>query len=371
MVYTVKWGILATGSIARRFAIDLLIDPSTRGVHDVEHKVVAVGSSSDITKAQNLIQEIGAPASTAAYGNYEDLVNDANVEVIYVATPQNCHYANCKSALEAGKHVLCEKPFTINAKQLIHLKQIAEKKNLFLMEALWTRYFPLVLDLQNKLFEERVIGKIFRTYADFSINLDMDNISHSHRLIDPGLGGGALLDLGIYALTWVFLVNYWDPNNERNAPRFNGTIVKTAISGVDEHTCISFAFDTAGSAAVATTSLSSSSSHQAPVRIEGSKGVVTVQGIACCPSSYTVYKYVKQGAIGDELLDQGEVHSFPLPEGRGMHWQADEVARCLRDGKRQSDRMSLNESILITSVMDKVRADNDFRFPDELEATHD
>jgi predicted dehydrogenase len=364
MVYTVKWGILATGSIGRRFAIDLLIDPTTRGVNDIKHEVVAVGSSSSIEKAEQLIKTIGAPASTAAYGSYDELVNDPNVDVIYVATPQNCHYANTKSALEAGKHVLCEKPFTINAEQIKHLKQIAEEKNLFLMEAVWTRFFPLVLDLQKKLFEDRVIGKVHRTSADLGRDLDLDNISYSHRLIDPGLGGGAMLDMGIYALTWVFLINYWDPDNKRTAPRFHGTMIKTPISWVDEHTAIVFAFDEGRTSAVATTSMSSASDCEAPIRIEGSKGVVTVQWAPYSPASYTVYKYIDKEQVGD-----GEVHTFPIPVGRGMFWQADEVARCLRDGKKESDRMSLDESILITSVMDKVRFDNDFRYPEHLEST--
>jgi predicted dehydrogenase len=364
MVYTVKWGILATGAIARQFTKDLLVDPTTRGANDIKHEVVAVGSSSSVEKSKEFIKAVGAPASTAAYSNYDDLVHDPNVDVIYVATPHTYHYENAKSALNAGKHVLCEKPFTINAEQIKHLKQIANEKNLFLMEAVWTRYFPLVLDLQKKLFEDKIIGKIHRTSADLGVNFGLDDLPYTSRLIDPKLGGGALLDLGIYALTWVFLINYWDPDNKLKAPRFNGTIIKTPISGVDEHTAITFAFDEGRTSAVATTSMSSPSNREAPIRIEGSKGVVTVQWAPYSPASYTVYKYIDRERVGE-----GEVHPFPIPAGRGMFWQADEVARCLQAGKKESDRMSLDESILVTSIMDKVRYDNDFRYPEHLEAT--
>lgn len=361
MVYTVKWGILATGSIAKSFTKDLLIDPSTRGVSDVGHQVVAVGSSSSVEKAKEFIKEVGAPASTVAYGNYDELVKDPNVDVIYVATPHPFHYANTKSALEAGKNVLCEKPFTINTEQLKSLTKIAKEKNLFLMEAVWTRYFPLVLDLQKKLFKDKVIGKILRTYADLAINFNLDTISPNHRLIDPKLGGGALLDLGVYALTWTFLINYWNPDNKFKAPRFTSTILKTPKSGVDEHTAMTFAFDEGQTSAIATASMSSASNQEAPVRIEGSKGVITVQWATYRPTSYTIYKY-----IDNEKLGEGEVHNFPIP-GHGMFWEADEVARCLQAGKKESERMTLDESILISSIRDKVRYDNDFWYPSPLE----
>lgn len=366
MVYSVKWGILATGSIAEAFANDLLVDPTTRGLHDIKHEVVAVGSSSQVEKAKEFIKKIGAPATTAAYGNYDDLVKDPNVDVIYVATPHTFHYENTKSALEAGKHVLCEKPFTINAAQLKHLRDIAKAKNLFLMEAVWTRYFPLVLDLQKQLFENKIIGKIHRVYSDLGVDFDVENAPSTSRMIDPALGGGALLDLGIYALTWVFLINYADPDNKRQAPKFSGNIIKLARTGVDEHTAITFAFERGKTMAIATTSMSSPSNHDACVRIEGSEGVVTVQWATYQPASYTVQKFIKTG--NDKKLSPGDVRKFKIPGGRGMFYEADEVARCLKAGKLESDRMSLDESILITSIMDKVRYDNDFRYPDHLEA---
>ena len=133
--FQLKWGILATGGIAESFARDLWPNPETRGVKDIEHVVVAAASSSSADRAQAFLKEVRAPDSAKAYGSYKELVNDPNVDIIYVATPHSHHYQNARLALEAGKNVLCEKAFTTNAKQLEVLIKIAKEKNVFLMEA--------------------------------------------------------------------------------------------------------------------------------------------------------------------------------------------------------------------------------------------
>lgn len=133
--FQLKWGILATGGIAETFSRDLWVNPETRGVKDIEHVVVAAASSSSADRAQAFLKEVRAPETAKAYGSYQELVNDPNVDIIYVATPHSHHYQNVRLALEAGKDVLCEKAFTTNAKQLEILVKIAKEKNLFLMEA--------------------------------------------------------------------------------------------------------------------------------------------------------------------------------------------------------------------------------------------
>lgn len=133
--FQLKWGILATGGIAESFARDLWPNPETRGVKDIEHKVVAAASSSSSKRAEDFLKEVRAPEGAKAYGSYKELVQDPNVDIIYVATPHSHHYQNVRLCLEAGKNVLCEKAFTTNAKQLEVLVKIAKEKNLFLMEA--------------------------------------------------------------------------------------------------------------------------------------------------------------------------------------------------------------------------------------------
>ena len=153
--YVCKWGILATGWIAEMFAKDLLIDPSTRSVSDVEHRVVAVASSTSAARASEFLTKIGVSADSAkAYGSYEELVADADVDIIYVATPHSHHYANTLLALRAGKHVCCEKPFTINAAQTEHLVRVAREQKRFLMEAVWIRFFPIVKEIQRLIHDD-------------------------------------------------------------------------------------------------------------------------------------------------------------------------------------------------------------------------
>lgn len=187
---------LTANTITRHlvFVRDLLRDPNLRDASDVSHTVVAVASSSAKDRAEKFIADTGIPAPCAAYGSYEELVADANVDVVYVATPHSHHFQNVMLALEAGKNVLCEKAFTVNAAQAKILCETAKKKNLFLMEAVWTRYFPLSVQVRN-LIKEGAIGEVLRVVADNSFG---DNVEErwgtQHRMVNKDLAGGCLLD---------------------------------------------------------------------------------------------------------------------------------------------------------------------------------
>lgn len=142
MVYTCRWGILATGGIASKFAKDLMEDPAKREVDDVRHEIVAIASSTSKDRAEDFVRRMGIDKAHSreinCYGTYEELVENPEVDIVYVATPHSAHYENCKLALEAGKSVLCEKAFTINEPQAAHLIEIAREKKVFMMEAVWT-----------------------------------------------------------------------------------------------------------------------------------------------------------------------------------------------------------------------------------------
>lgn len=125
---TIRWGILATGGIAQTFTKDLLCDPKTRGVDSIVHTVVAAASSSSADRAQQFLKDVGAPSDAKAYGSYQDLVNDESIDIVYVATPHSHHYQNAMLCLEAGKNVLCEKAFTVNAAQAKALIKKAKEK---------------------------------------------------------------------------------------------------------------------------------------------------------------------------------------------------------------------------------------------------
>ena len=170
------------------------MDPSTRGVTDVAHTVTAAASASGTERAQKFLQEMKVGADAKAYGEYAQLAADPNVDVVYVATPHSHHYQNVMLCLEKGKHVLCEKSFTVNAAQTERLVQVAREKKLFLMEAVWTRCFPLSIRIREAI-QAGEIGQVQRTFADLSLCKDVEkDFGTKHRMVNMDLAGGAMLD---------------------------------------------------------------------------------------------------------------------------------------------------------------------------------
>ncbi len=174
-----------------------MIDPSTRKVSDVKHTVTAAASSSSSSRAKQFLETCKCPSSAVAHGSYEELVKDPNVDIIYVATPHSHHYQNTMLCLLAGKHVLCEKSLTVNAAQAKTLVQTAKEKQLFLMEAVWTRFFPLSIEIR-KTIENGELGAVHRVIADLSFGQDVENTwgadGAKHRMVNMDLAGGAMLD---------------------------------------------------------------------------------------------------------------------------------------------------------------------------------
>ncbi|KAI9374542.1 hypothetical protein BJX61DRAFT_532284 [Aspergillus egyptiacus] len=377
--YNVRWGILATGWIADTFVRDLLHDPSTRDASDISHTVVAVSSSTSSSRAEKFISDTGIPAPCAAYGSYEELVADPNVDVVYVATPHSHHFQNAMLALEAGKHVLCEKAFTVNAAQTKILVETARKKNLFLMEAVWTRYFPLSIEVRD-LIQKGAIGEVLRVTADLSFgDHPEEKWGTEHRMVNKDLAGGALLDLGIYSLTWVFQALYHTlPKDARKPPsRVSAHITPYHLTGADEATTILLSFPTTTpsnpthpgeSQAVASTHLrvwtdpDTKNSARPAIRIQGTKGEIQVDGPAFRPEVYRIIPIKGGGEVKEKKF------AFPAG-GKGMYWEADEVARCLRDGKLESETLDWEESIVIMEVMDEARRQNGLTYPEKIEST--
>ncbi|KAJ5766884.1 uncharacterized protein N7511_004500 [Penicillium nucicola] len=381
MVFDLRWGILATGGIAQTFVEDLLRDPTTKGVTDVKHTVVAVASSSSKASADSFVEKLKIPQPCATYGSYAEAVNDANVQAIYVATPHSHHFQHAMLALEAGKHVLCEKAFTVNAAQAKILCETAQKKGLFLMEAVWTRYFPLSIEVR-RLVQTGAIGEVLRVVSDLSIGDEPETAwDLTHRMVNKDLAGGALLDLGVYALTWVFQILYHTlPPSQRKAPsQVVSHMSKFAATGADEDTTMLITFPTTTpsalpnrtSHAVAMTAFRVASdpdnrgSAGPSIQIHGTKGHIQVFGPAYRPERFRVVPTAQSG-------DASNVQdvSMPIPDdARGMFWEADEVARCLRDGKLESEGLPWDESIAIMEVMDQVRQQGGLTYPERLEST--
>ncbi|KAK9364337.1 hypothetical protein V1509DRAFT_636706 [Lipomyces kononenkoae] len=360
MPYIARWGIVATGWISERFFVDLLVDPASRGVGDVLHKPFAVASRS-LASAEKFIASHGnGTEGIKAYGSYDELFADPDVDIVYVGTPHSAHYEVSLSALKAGKHVLCEKIFTVNAAQARHLAEYAKSRHLFIMEAVWVRFFPLALELRKKLHEEKVIGNIRRVTAELA-HTDFPN--SASRLFDPLLAGGALFDIGVYPMTWIQLICYHHPENKKSPPsKVTSCMLKTS-SGVDESTVITMVWDAPQIVSVATCSFAFESPQDCAIRVQGDLGELIIPRPAYRPTAMTVKLY-KNENIQDESIT---TYNFPIPGPTGLFWEADAVARDIRDGKIVDELCSVEETVFVMELLDLVRQQNDLKYPDEIE----
>lgn len=314
----VRWGILGTGGIAQSFVTDLRLTDS--GV------AVAVGSRS-LESADRFADEFGI---ASRHGGYEELVADPDVDVIYVATPHPMHYDNAILALLAGKHVLVEKPFTMNAAQAREIVRVAREHGLFAMEAMWTRFGPHVAVIRDWL-ARGLLGDIVTVTADHGQWFAEDA---SFRLFAPALGGGALLDLGVYPVSFASMV--------LGTPSRIMAMSDPAFTGVDAQTSMLFGYDS-GAQAVLTCTLRAKSPTRAA--IVGTDARIEVAGDFYAPAAVTLIP-----------RDGDPVRVESVHEGRGLRHQADEVARRLAAGEAESPLMPLDETISIMETMDEVLA---------------
>jgi predicted dehydrogenase len=316
MTTPLRWGILGTGKIAHTFANDLrLID---------EGVVVAVGS-----RSQQSADSFGDEFAVATrHGSYESLVADPNVDVIYVATPHPQHRDNALLALEHNKPVLVEKAFTMTGAEARELVATAQTKNLFLMEAMWTRFLPHVVAVRE-LLAQKVLGDIVSVMADHGQWFAQDR---SSRLFAPELGGGALLDLGVYPVSFASMI--------LGKPQRVTAMVTSAFTGVDGQTSMLFGYE-GGAQAILTCTSSARSATRAS--IVGSEGRIDIDGPFYAPTSFIL-----------KLCNGKSDHFEFVHQGRGLNYQAVEVARCIEAGLTESPTMPLDETIEIMDTMEQV-----------------
>ncbi|TFK26237.1 NAD(P)-binding protein [Coprinopsis marcescibilis] len=375
-LYQLRWGIISTGYIATSFVKDLLVDPKTRDTRDVAHKVVAVGSRT-VESAQAFIDRlIPENDEVKAYGSYDGVFADETVQAVYIGTPHTFHYDNALAAIKAGKHVLCEKPVTTNSAELRSLIAAAKEHSVFFMEAMWTRFQPLVKEVK-KIAESGDLGKPVVLHADLSGDFDIHNIQTTHRILDPALGGGALLDLGPYPLVWAIIALYENPaNNKAHPSRVTGAMVKTPISGVDSSTGFTLTFDptvssNTESSLAAQALLSCSITLDAPtpgVTIRFERGTITIEPPIYCPKTFKV-TYLNKGVQqeGAKAASEGSFSKTFEYVGKGWHFQADEVARCISQGKLESNLWGHDKSLLEMEIFDEVRKQGNYVFPPGVE----
>ncbi|ORY88343.1 NAD-binding protein [Leucosporidium creatinivorum] len=374
-----RWGIMGTGWISSKFVLDLLVAPATRGVSDVAHEVYAVGSRGE-GKAKTFVDTYYKEAGVAGaekvklHSSYESLLADEGVQAIYVGTPHSHHYQNVHAALSAGKNVLCEKAFTANADQAKALVALAREKNLFLMEAVWTRFQPFAYKLQE-ILRSGVIGEIRSAQAELNVDFTKTaKADPSHRLVNPDLCGGSLLDLGPYPWTQLFLALMPEPSTgaAHPLPKIAASMTKT-FTGVDCSTIAVIQFPQPDGRVVhgtLTTSQDSQTPHGRVSVVQGNLGYVEVQWATYRPEGlvYKSWKTEEEYAEGGKPEKEESFSFVPRPGGIwGFAWEADEVARCLRDGKKESERMPLRDTVLMMEVFDEIRKQGELVYPEAVE----
>ncbi|MFY1688231.1 Gfo/Idh/MocA family protein [Plantactinospora sp. WMMB782] len=328
----IRWGVLGTGWIAGRFVEDL------RRLPDAE--VVAVGSRT-AAAAGRFASRYAIPH---AHGSWAGFAADDRVDVVYVATPHASHHAATALCLDAGRPVLCEKPFTLNADQAADLVARARAAGLFLMEAMWMRCVPAIRRLVT-LVRDGAIGQPRLVQADFGLVGPDDP---GHRLRDPALGGGALLDLGVYPVTLAQML-LGEPDSVTG-------VATLSRHGVDETTALVLGYP-GGALASLTCSIVADTPWTATVC--GSAGRIELGRGFFRPARLSLY-------TGD-----GEPRTIEVPyQGEGFVHEAVEVMRCLRAGLTESPLAPLADTVGVLRVTDAVRARTGVRYPADDEWRH-
>jgi dihydrodiol dehydrogenase / D-xylose 1-dehydrogenase (NADP) len=312
----IGWGILGPGAIATKFVTDL------RQLDDA--RLLAVGSRS--------LDRASAFAEThdfeRAYGSYAELVGDADVDVIYVATPHPFHCESTLLCLEHGKAVLCEKPMGVHAGQVGDMIASAREHGVFLMEAMWTRALPVIRQVRQWLEEGR-IGQVRMLTADFGFRTRWNP---GARLLNPALAGGALLDVGVYTVALASMVFGMPPAEIR-------ALAHRGETGVDEQTGMLFGYD-GGALALLSCAVRTTTPHVA--RIDGTEGTIEI------PAFWHATQATLRVQGREAVVSTGPV---------GYHYEAAEVMACLRAGQTESDLMPLDESLSIARVMGLIRSE--------------
>ena len=313
----VNWGIIGAGGIATQFAEDLKLLPQAN--------LMAIASRSP-ERAEEFANKLGIPT---AYGTWEEMAGDDNIDAVYVATHHPFHYENTLACLKSGKAVLCEKPFTMNLRELKELVEIARARRVFLMEAIWTRFLPSTRKVME-IMESGELGRLQSVYADFGFRHEYDS---DHRLFDQAKGGGALLDIGIYPV-FISMLTAGKPEKILASARF-------APTGID-HTCNMIFRQRDEVVSSLNCTLMAESPVEANMLFE--KGRIRMEPWFLTPGPITIFRAGQ------------DPERIEFPEaGKGYHYEATEVMRCLDEGLTESPLLPLDFSLELMETLDEIR----------------
>ena len=322
-----NWGIIGAGNIAGSFAEDLKLLPQAR---------LKAVSSRSADRASSFAKKYKIPDW---YDSWDAMAAAPEVDIVYVATHHPFHFQNIRSCLEAGKAVICEKPITMNRRELDILVRIAREKKVFLMEAIWSRFLPSTI----KVLEVRKsgeLGKLTNVDADFGFRLEFDP---EHRLFDPAKGGGALLDLGIYPL-FISQLMAGPPEKLQATARFAPNGVDHSCNMILEH----------GNEVVSSLNCTLLSDAPTEANLLFEHGWIRMESWWLLPGPISIHR---KGRKTKRL-------KFPEP-GNGYHYEAAEVMQCLDRGLTESPSLPLDFSLDLMGTLDTVRASCGIRYPQD------
>ncbi|KAK7188875.1 oxidoreductase [Paraphaeosphaeria sporulosa] len=363
---TIRWGIIGAGAISAAFVKDITLP---REHAQARHIVSAIGTSS-LEKAKSFVQDnIPSVPTPHIYSSYEGVLQDVTVDVVYICTPHAFHKKNCLDAIAAGKHVLCEKAFAITAHEAEEVFAAATAKNVYVMEAMWTRFHPLVQDLRKVLFTDKLIGDIRRTFCDFGQDHKLASLGPESRLKNLDLGAGSLLNIGIYSLTWGLLT--LDERIGMEASHTEILANQSLVDGVDVATAILLRYPATGRQGILT-STSEFKNDDAFCRIEGTEGYVLLSGpYTSSPRNFSVWRNRSASNSSFDGLQQSEpVFQKGYDDvGFGLYREADAVALDLAAGRRENKIMPHAETLRIMRMLDEIRRQGGASFPQDSESS--
>lgn len=321
---------MSTGHIAHRFAGALQHVPGAE-IHAV--------ASRNISKAEKFAEQHGIPN---AYGSYSAMAGESEVDVVYIASPHAFHLDNSLLFMRAGISVLCEKAFAINAREAEEMIRVAREENVFLMEAMLTRHVPLVKKIQNWI-KEGLIGEVRMVKASRCVRGQFDP---EQRHLNPDLGGGSLLDVGVYVISFASMIF-------QKAPEHVAGFAHIGDFGSDEQGAAILKYDE-GEIADLSFALRTKAVNDA--YIFGTEGYIKIDEVFAVPTSATLFR-------NDEVIEIIEEEAI---EGGAFIHEAEEVMRCMRAGLRESPHMPLSESLQIMRIMDQIRAPWNLSYPNDI-----
>ena len=315
----INWGIIGCGGIANKFA------ESAAVLDDVNIIAAASrtpGKSESFAKKHTIKHY---------YSDYTDLLENDEIDAVYVATTHNFHFKNAMQVLEADKPVLCEKPFTVNAREMKTLIALAEEKQLFMMEAMWTRFLPAIRQVRLWLAED-VIGPIKQIRATFGFHFPFDP---SHRMFNPDLAGGALLDAGIYPLSFANMVMKQKPVDVK-------ALGELGITGVDDQSSYILIYE---SGCLALLNATMNAPVVSRAEIIGTKGRITI------PRDFLNAKDVWLEIQNQEPIQK----KFPHQDSTGFMFEIEAASESIRNGLLENDIMPLVDTLQLMETIDEIK----------------